>query len=116
MKISKRQLRRIIKEAMKDAPIRMASGDSFSKDWPSNVTQRGSSEYSDTIVMSPNADSVLVNGTETYIEDVPQELSIASGFPMSDTDANNLIFVLEDQMSGGYVELGVKYENGKWSW
>ena len=116
VKITKRQLRRIIREAIKDEPIRMASGDSFSKAWPSNVTQRGSSEYSDTIVMSPNADSVLVNGKETYVEDVPQELSIASGFPMSDTDANNLIFVLEDQMSGGYVELGVKYENGKWNW
>ena len=116
MKITKGQLRRIIKEAMKDEPIRMAPGDSFSKAWPSNVTQRGSSEYRDTIVMSPNADSVLVNGRETYVEDVPQELSIASGFPMSDTDANNLIFVLEDQMSGGYVELGVKYENGKWNW
>jgi hypothetical protein len=116
MKITKRQLRRIIKEAMKDEPIRMASGNSFSKAWPSNVTQRGSSEYRDTIVMSPNADSVLVNGRETYVEDVPQELSIASGFPMSDTDADNLIFVLEDQMSDGYVELEVSYENGRWGW
>ena len=117
MKITKRQLRRIIKEAMKDEPIRMAPGDSFSRTSPGPIPwQKGSSEYRDTIVMSPNADSVLVNGTETYVEDVPQELSIASGFPMSDTDANNLIFVLEDQMSGGYVELGVKYENGKWSW
>ena len=117
MKITKRQLKRIIREAIKDEPIRMASGDSFSRTSPGPIPwQKGSSEYRDTIVMSPNADSVLVNGAETYIEDVPQELSIASGFPMSDIDSDNLIFALEDQMSDGHVELGVAYENGKWSW
>ena len=116
MKITKRQLRRIIKEAMKDEPIRMAPGDSFSKAWPSNVTQRGSSEYRDTIVMSPNADSVLVNGRETYVEDVPQELSIASGFPMEGNDPDNLIFALEEMMQDGYVELEVTYKNGHWGW
>jgi hypothetical protein len=66
--------------------------------------------------MSPNGDSVLVDGMETYITDVPQQLEHVSGFPMSDTDGDNLIFALEDQMSGGYVELSVEYENGKWSW
>jgi hypothetical protein len=116
MKITKRQLRRIIKEAMPDKPIRMASGNSFSKAWPSNVAQRGSSEYSDTIVMSPNADSVLVNGKETYIEDVPQELSIASGFSMEGNDSDNLIFALEEMMQDGYVELEVSYKNGQWGW
>jgi hypothetical protein len=99
MKITKRQLRRIIKEAM----------------WPS-YAQKGSSEYSDVITMSPNGDSVLVNGTETYVEEVPQELSIASGFPMNDTDSDNLISALQDQMRSGYVELSVEYANGKWSW
>ena len=116
MKITKKQLRRIIKEVVDDQPIRMRSGDSFSKTWPSHVTRKGSSEYKDTIVMSPNGDSLLVNGTETYVEEVPQELSIASGFPMNDTDSDNLIFALQDQMSDGYVELVVSYENGKWSW
>ena len=78
MKITKRQLRRIIREAV----------------WPS-YAQKGSSEYSDVIIMSPNGDSLLVNGTETYVEDVPQELSIASGFPMDDTDSDNLISALD---------------------
>ena len=99
MKISKRQLRRLIREAV----------------WPS-YAQRGSSEYNDVITMSPNGDSLLVNGTETYVEEVPQELSIATGFPMNDTDSDNLIFALQDQMSDGYVELNVEYANGKWSW
>ena len=99
MKITKRQLRRLIREAM----------------WPS-YAQKGSSEYSDVITMSPNGDSLLVNGTETYVEDVPQELSIASGFKMNDTDSDNLIFALQDQMSDGYVELQVTYENGQWGW
>jgi hypothetical protein len=100
MKITRRQLRRLIREAQ----------------WPS-FAQKGSSEYSDVITMSPtDADSVLVNGKETYVEEVPQELSIASGFPMNDTDSDNLIFALQDQMSDGSVELSVEYNNGKWSW
>ena len=117
MKITKRQLRRLIKEAMKDEPIRMASGDSFSRASTGPIPQqKGSSEYRDTIVMSPNGDSVLVNGTETYVEDVPQELSIASGFPMEGNDPDNLIFALEEMMQDGYVELEVSYENGHWGW
>ncbi len=73
------------------------------------------SYFSDVIVMSPNGDSVLVDGSETYIQDVPQQLELM-GFPMSDTDADNLIFALEDQFESGYVELSVTFENGKWSW
>ena len=101
MKITKGQLRRLIREAV----------------WP-GYAQKGSNEYSDVIIMSPNGDSLLVNGTETYVEDVPAELSIASGFPMNDADSDNLISALQDQMRSGYVELSVEYKNGKWggSW
>lgn len=99
MKITKGQLRRLIREAV----------------WP-GYAQKGSNEYSDVIIMSPNGDSLLVNGTETYVEDVPSELSIASGFPMNDADSDNLISALQDQMRSGYVELSVEYANGKWSW
>ena len=119
MKITKRQLRRIIREAMKDEPIRMRSGDSFSS--PSATPQSHAkmkddgSYYQDVIVMSPNADSVLVDGEEVYVQNVPDHLD-AVGFPMNDTDADNLIFALEDQFNDGYVELQVTYENGKWSW
>jgi hypothetical protein len=117
MKITKRQLRRIIKEAMKDEPTRMASGDAFSRVSTGPIPwQKGSSEYSDTIVMSANADSVLVDGKETYVEDVPQQLAIVSGFPMEGNDPDNLIFALEEMMQDGYVELEISYENGQWGW
>ena len=121
MKITKRQLRRIIKEVMVDEPIRMRGGDSFppralagNKTAPEPKPMPGS--FSDTIVLSPAGDSVLVKGKETEITDVPITLEVITGFGMSDTDADNLIFALEDQMSDGYVELVVSYEDGKWGW
>jgi hypothetical protein len=117
MKITKRQLRRIIKEAIKDEPIAQQARNAFSRVSTGPIPwQEGSSEYSDTIVMSPNADSVLVDGRETYIEDVPQQLAIVSGFPMGGNDPDNLIFVLEEMMQDGYVELEVTYKNGQWGW
>ncbi len=100
MKITKRQLRQIIKEAS----------------WGETADYKEDGSYfSDVIVMSPNGDSVLVDGGETYIQDVPQQLELM-GFPMNDTDADNLIFALEDQFQSGYVELGIEYKDGKWSW
>ena len=99
MKITKRQLRGLIREAMKSY-AKMADDGSY---------------YEDVIVMSPNGDSVLVDGEEVYVQDVPNQLD-AMGFPIKGTDADNLIFALEDQFRDGYVELKVTYENGKWSW
>ena len=122
MRITKRQLRRLIREAMKDEPIRQVPGDSFSsssskRPWGS-YSEKGGNSYSDTITMSPNGDSVLVDGMETYITDVPQQLEHVSGFPMDDTEADKLIDALDKQMSSGYVEISVEYKNGKWggSW
>ena len=130
MRITKNQLRRIIREALNDdTPIRTVSDEEFAqtakdamykkrsgdRPWGS-YSQAADDSFRDTIIMSPNGDSVLVDGMETYIYDVPQQLELVSGFPMSDTDGDNLIFALEDQMSDGYVELSVNYENGKWSW
>lgn len=122
MRITKRQLRRIIREAMADEPIRMIPGDSFSS--PSRSGQLKSyaqmeddgSYYKDVIVMSPNGDSVLVDGNETYIQDVPQQLE-NMGFPMMGNDPDNLIFTLESMLEhDGYVELEVIYKDGIWSW
>jgi hypothetical protein len=133
MKITRRQLRRIIREASGDfrtvsdaefedtslAAYRGGLRDLVPSDpkrpWGSYASVDDET-YSDTIVMSPNGDSVLVDGLETYIQDVPSQLHHASGFEMSDTDANNLIFALETQEQDGYVELGIEYKNGKWSW
>ena len=130
MRITKRQLRRLIREALNDdTPIRMVSDEEFAqtakgamykkrsgdRPWGSH-SEKGGNSYSDTITMSPNGDSVLVDGMETYTWDVPQQLEIVSGHPMSDTDADGLVDALDKQMSNGYVELSVKHENGKWSW
>tara|TARA_Y100001970_G_C14254249_1_gene874010 strand:- start:5748 stop:6047 length:300 start_codon:yes stop_codon:yes gene_type:complete len=99
MKITRRQLRQIIKEAYEET-AEMAEDGSY---------------FRDVIVMSPNGDSVLVDGNEVYVQDVPQQLDMM-GFPMSDTDADNLIFALEDMVADGYVELMVTFEDGTWSW
>ena len=121
MKITKRQLRRIIREAMVDEPIRMVPGDSFSSSGRSGQLKSyaqmedDGSYYKDVIVMSPNADSVLIDGEEVYIENVPDHLE-KMGFPMKGNDPDNLIFALEEQHRDGYVELAIKYENGVWSW
>ena len=124
MKITRHQLRRIIKEAMADEPIRMIPGDSFSPSQLRALAQKKTASkptpmpgsFKDNIVLSPAGDSVLVKGEETEIEDVPMTLEVMTGFGMSDSDADNLIFSLEDQMSDGYVELEVSYKNGKWGW
>ena len=78
--------------------------------------EKDEGKYWDVIMMSPNGDSFLVDGRETYLEDVPSQITGASGIEMSDTDADNLIFALETQRQDGYVELGIEYKDGKWSW
>ena len=108
MKITRRQLRKLIRETINESDP--------SRPWGSYAEMKDDGSYfSDTITMSPNGDSVLVDGMETYITDVPQQLD-GLGFPMNDTDGDNLIFALEDQMDSGYVELSVEYKDGKWSW
>ena len=99
MRITRKQLRQIIKEAYEETAVMAKDG----------------SYFRDVIVMSPNGDSVLVDGNETYVDQVPYQLELM-GFPMGETDADNLIFALEEMMADGYVELMVTYENGRWSW
>ena len=119
MKITRRQLRKIIRESLNE----MHPGDwdkpGVEKDpkrpW-GTYAEKSEEGFYDVIVMSPNGDSVLVDGMETYPQDVPSQITGASGIEMSDTDADNLIFALETQMQDGYVELGVEYKDGKWSW
>ena len=100
MKITRRQLRRIIKEVAYGETAEMAEDGSY---------------FRDVIVMSPNGDSVLVDGNEVYVDQVPYQLELM-GFPMAGNDSDNLIFALEEMMADGYVELMVTYENGVWSW
>ena len=111
MKITRDTIKQIIKEEVQRA---LNEND---RPWGS-YSEKSSNSYSDVITMSPNGDSVLVDGMETYITDVPQQLEHVSGFPMDDTEADRLISALDKQMSSGYVELSVEYKNGKWggSW
>jgi hypothetical protein len=119
MKITRLHLRRIIRESLNE----MHPGDwdkpGVEKDpqrpW-GTYAEKSEESFYDVIIMSPNGDSVLVDGMETYAQDVPSQLQHASGIKMSDVDADNLIFALEDQLESGYVELGVEYKDGKWSW
>ena len=109
MKITRRQLRKIIKEVRDLVPP------DPSRPWGSYAENKQDSYY-DVIVMSPNGDSLLVDGVETYLHDVPSQLEAVSGFPMEGNDPDNLIFALENMVEEGYVELEVTYENGQWGW
>ena len=113
MKITKNQLRRIIKESIAEA--RPLVPQDPNRPWGS-YSQVDDESFRDVIVMSPNGDSVLVDGMETYIYDVPKQLEAVSGFPMVGNDPDNLIFALEEMQQAGYIELAVSYENGRWGW
>jgi len=102
MKITERRLRSVIREVIAE-----------SRPWGSYAT-KDNETFRDVIIMSPNGDSVLVDGMETYITDVPQQLEVVSGYPMNDAEADRLISTLDKQMSSGYVELSVEYKDGKW--
>lgn len=106
MKVTKKQLRKIIRESiLAEQPRPWGSYSSKSDD-----------SFSDVIVMSPNGDSVLVDGMETYTQDVPSQLEYVSGFHVPDMIANVLVTELERQMQQeGYVEMSVEYKNGEWT-
>jgi hypothetical protein len=116
MRIKKSQLRRLIRESLDD----WGMGPDVIKDpkrpWGSEYAQKKEDSFSDVILMSPHGDSVLVDGLETYIQDVPSQLEYASGFPVDDKTGAALVAELQRQEESGYVELGVEYKNGKWSW
>ena len=122
MKITKNQLRRIIKEAvslktLQDLEGRPHTDSRFrrgSEEPPAARSAAGS--FSDTIVMSATGDSVIVDGEEFYVQDVSYFLEIRTGIDMNENDQDNLIFALEEQMADGFVELEVSYENGRWNW
>jgi len=121
MKITRHQLRRIIKEVI-EGPDGVWYDDHGNRLQPDEsapwgtYAEQGDESYSDVIIMSPNGDSFLVDGRETYLDNVPSQITATSGIEMNDTDADNLIFALESQQQDGYVELGIEYKDGKWSW
>ena len=111
MKITKRQLRRIIREAMADEPIRMIPGDSFPADALKSRSRKSqhSGEFRDTIVMSPAGDTLLVGGQEVALQNAVKELEIQSGQPISAMQAGDINAKLLKQHGQGYVELPISW-------
>jgi len=116
MKITKRQLRRIIREAMADEPIRMLPGDSFEAQ-PGTAgnkhlgrsRQTSKRGYKTTITLSPTGDSLLVSGGETELDFVPSALYIASGQKVPEALGDAMIDKIEKQMASGYVEVPISW-------
>lgn len=85
MKITKKQLRKIIKE----------------------VLQGG--VYNTVIVMSPAGDSVLVDGQEVDPRSIAYELEVASGQSVPPDITKDLENKLMSQMRTGYVEIPISW-------
>ena len=85
MKITKRQLRRIIREAIQGET------------------------WSTVIRMSPNFDSVMVKGREVDPRNIVNELEVASGHSIPPYEAKSLKGELMKQFNRGYVEIPVAW-------
>ena len=85
MKITKSQLRRIIREAIQDET------------------------WSTVIRMSPNFDSVMVKGREVDPRNIVNELEVASGQSIPPDEAKGLEAELMKQFNRGYVEMPVAW-------
>ena len=85
MKITKRQLRRIIKEVLQGE------------------------NYRTVIVMSPTGDSVLIDGQEVDPRSIAYELEVASGQSVPSVMARDLENKLMSQMRTGYVEMPISW-------
>jgi hypothetical protein len=111
MKITKRQLRRIIKEAIDDEPIRMVPGDSFThKDHGiKSYASRTGTSFKDTIVMSPNGDSVLIGGEETDVSMLDIRLYELTGQQLGTELDDKLMRMVMKQVADGYVEIPISY-------
>ena len=111
MRITRRQLRRIIKEVMADEPIRMIPGDSLDAEIMKQRRSKktASSDFRDTIVMSPAGDSVLVGGQETSPDDVEGTLEALSGQMLGYGDVAKLEALLKKQRAAGYVEIPISW-------
>ena len=86
MKITKSQLRGIIKEALQGET------------------------WTTVIRMSPNFDSVLVKGREVDPRNIVHELEVASGQSIPPDEAKNLEEELMKQFNRGYVEIPVAWQ------
>ena len=85
MKVTKKQLGRIIKEVLQGE------------------------NYRTVIVMSPTGDSVLIDGQEVDPRSIAYELEVASGQSVPSAAARDLENKLMSQMRTGYVEMPISW-------
>ena len=107
----KESIRRMIRESMPDEPIRMIPGDSLDAEMMKQRRSKKttSSDFRDTIVMSPAGDSVLVGGQETSPDNVEGALEALSGQMLGYGDVAKLESLLKKQMASGYVEIPISW-------
>ena len=111
MKITKRQLRGLIHEAMADEPIRQIAGDSFPPEMlkTQKLAKSTAGAFKDTIIMSPSGDGLLVGGKETALQSVVRELEVQSGESIPTRVAGDINAKLLKQMGEGYVEVPISW-------
>ena len=106
-----KQLRRIIKEAIADEPIRMIPGDSLDAEMMKQRRPKRAvgPEFKDTIVMSPAGDALLVGSQEVSPDNVDGTLEAMAGQTMGYGDVARLENLLKKQMADGYVEIPISW-------
>lgn len=65
------------------------------------------------ITLSPEHDSFLLQGRETYLQDVPRELERLADVGMPEDFKQDLLNALEFGMASGYVEITVTWSPEK---
>ena len=113
MKITKRQLRRIIRETIEmGEPITLRPGSAFNQEdlgyqAPKKLSAPGA--FKDTIVMSPTGDSVLVGGEETGPDEIDIRLYEIMDQMLPPELESKLARMVMKQMANGYVEIPISW-------
>jgi len=111
--ITRRRLRRIIKEAIEQGEtITYRGGDTFAASrtrapGPKRLSKPGL--FKDTIVMSPNGDSVLIGGEETDMSMLDIRLYELTGQQLGTALDDKLMRMVMKQVADGYVEIPISY-------
>ena len=113
VKVTKRQLRRIIKETIKmGEPITLRPGSAFNQEdlkYQAPKKRSTPGDFKDTIVMSPTGDSVLVGGEETGPDELDIRLYEIMDQQLPPELESKLARMVMKQMADGYVEIPISW-------
>jgi hypothetical protein len=113
MKITKRQLKRVIREAIEmGEPITLRPGSAFNQEdlkYQAPKKRSTPGEFKDTIVMSPTGDSVLVGGEETGPDELDIRLYEIMDQQLPPELESKLARMVMKQMADGYVEIPISW-------